>query len=83
MGRLTLRKRNIQRTFQRKPTLEGLEFRALLASYTTPEDTPLIVNDPVLAGAEIIVKPAHGGITRTSTGGFGYVPNLKIGRAHV
>jgi large repetitive protein len=58
----------------RKPRVEPLERRDLLASYTTLEDTPLIVSDPELASLEVVQQPEHGTVTPTSVGGFAYVP---------
>src|SRR5262245_20591604 len=61
--------------FGLRPRLESLECRDLLASYTTPEDTPLAVTDTSLAGAVIVTPPNHGKVSLAATGGFVYSPS--------
>src|SRR5437016_1437625 len=62
-------------SFGMRPRLESLERRDLLASYTTPEDTPLAVSDASMAGAIIVTAPDHGKVFLASAGGFIYSPN--------
>jgi len=57
-----------------RPRLEALERRDLLASYTTPEDTPLTISDSTLAGAVVVTPPEHGRVFLANTGGFVYSP---------
>src|SRR4029077_7666339 len=57
-----------------RPLLESLEQRDLLASYTTPEDKPLVVSDPALVHAVVIAGPAHGTVAFSDAGGFTYKP---------
>jgi len=73
---LSLKRRCKHRTL-RRPRLESLERRDLLTGYTTPEDTPLVVNEAVLVAATIVTRPAHGELTLINTGGFKYSPALN------
>src|SRR5437868_7025823 len=57
-----------------RPQLEALERRDLLASYTTPEDTSLVVSDAALVHAVVIAGPAHGKVAFSDAGGFTYTP---------
>lgn len=66
--------RNRRPFAKRRSFVELLERRELLATYTTPEDTPLIVNDAVLAGAVIVTQPAHGKLILADSGGFSFAP---------
>jgi hypothetical protein len=61
--------------FRRRIVLEALERRELLASYSTPEDTRLLVSDPALVGATIVGQALHGRVFLSDTGGFLYEPN--------
>src|SRR6266496_1602641 len=60
-----------------RPLVESLERRDLLASYTTPEDTPFAVSDSSMANAVIVTNPAHGHVFLSNTGGFLYSPTLN------
>ncbi len=72
----TLRQANQRKpSFGLRPRLESLERRDLLASYATPEDTPLTVSDPNLVGAVIVTPPDHGHVSFAATGGFVYAPS--------
>jgi hypothetical protein len=57
-----------------RPQLESLERRDLLASFSTLEDTPLVVSDPNLLHAGLIAGPAHGKVSFSDAGGFTYTP---------
>src|SRR5262245_18918830 len=61
----------------RRPGVEALERRDLLASYTTPEDTQLVVADEAFIGAHIASPPLHGTLSLTDVGGFAYKPSLN------
>jgi VCBS repeat-containing protein len=59
---------------RRRPVVEALERRDLLATFTTLEDTVLTVADAGLAGAVIQSRPLHGSLELNNTGGFAYKP---------
>jgi hypothetical protein len=54
--------------------LEALEARQLLASFTTLEDTALVVSIPGLTSPQLVGGPAHGSVAWSASGGFTYVP---------
>ena len=66
--------RRHSRVARRALFLEALEARNLLASYTTPEDTSLVVTDLAPAIGEVAAEPLHGKLTVFATGGFSYAP---------
>lgn len=77
LDRRSLKRRSISgRSFHvsRQARLEFLERRELLASYTTPEDTVLVVSDPSLATLRVVSPPLHGTVSPTNVGGFAYAP---------
>jgi hypothetical protein len=59
---------------RRRPQLEALETRSLLASFTTLEDTPLTIDIPTGQSAVIAVPPTLGGVQRTDAGDLIYRP---------
>ena len=59
---------------ERRPQVESLETRNLLASFTTLEDTPLTIDIPAEQTARIVAPPALGGVQRTDSGDLLYRP---------
>jgi hypothetical protein len=57
--------------------IEPLERRHLLASYTTPEDTPLVVPAAGVQNAAIETPPTRGSVSLGANGAFTYTPNLN------
>ena len=77
MARSTVRRCRSRSSYSRRVLAEALERRDLLASYTTPEDSQLVVTDEAFVAAQIVSQPLHGTLSLTSVGGFAYKPNLN------
>lgn len=66
-----------RRKHSRAPFLEALETRSMLAAFTTPEDTPLVVTDAAIRFTAAETAPAHGKVTPLAAGGFSYAPDAN------
>jgi len=74
-----LRQRNSRqhrraRRFERKSQVETLEMRSLLASFTTLEDTPLVIDVPTGQQAVVVTPPKAGNVERNNAGDLIYRP---------